>query len=678
MTPQNLMLLIAMFVFKSLVISGTQTTVHSHLPDCLIHVVNGEETQNLLEDGNNNAPFKQLFGPATTLSYTIHQISHFDFFPQSNYTDYLDEDFDIENVKLNVQSGFLRYIFRHSSSCLIFLIKTKTFNETRVAIQRSAHGTSEHVLFLIETFPMTVKNEVINGFENELLELDGTPFHAPIAFYCEKANEIAILCYFCPSELGRIQRVSIANETLWRGLLAHYKNLNSNGYGNEVDIPNNLGYMTENEVHCFKDYDRKRVRTNLFGEHVNCTVAEAWLLASFQSELNISISIRFSNQAGEKSYQKWMLQVRVGEGYAQVIPNIYIYSRGSLQLGKNLELDFMACMDLRKIQEFNFNIVTALDFTSWCSFILLIFLYGLAVQNIWKGLDLLCSFLGQPLMKKHAKSCLYIALVGITIFSYAYQSTLSADSMQLEGFPTFKKLVRKGYRVWVVAKGPVAIVVGSLSNYSKNALQRYLGVDATNLQYYVSGKGDQNMVTHYNNTLGLFRAAAKYKLFVSSISYLYMLKALGQKKFVVDNTLLCKVDRINRYVESSYGHTFRSWGYLSSRLSQMLQEFFVMGNRERLARLKEILHKIEMREVMVTQADALIEPKSINLKSAVGVCCWVYYAVGGFLLIWWGIRMSRIWKGNTNERLRYLRRTMFFKSRIPALKVFSVNVNSNP
>ncbi|CAL8068346.1 unnamed protein product [Orchesella dallaii] len=303
-----------MIILESLVISETQSTVQFHLSDCLIHVVNAEQTQNLLEDGNNNTPLTQLLGPATTLSYTIHQICHFDFLPQSNYTDYLDEDFDIDNVEVNLQSGFLRYIFRLSSSCLIFLIKTTTFNETRIAIQRSAHGTSEHVLFLIETFPVTVENEVINGFENELFELDGTSFHAPIAFYSEKVKGLAILCYFCPSELGRIQLVSIGNETLWLGLPAHYKNLNSNGYGNQVVIPNTMAYLTEEDMHCFKDYHSGRVRTNLFGEHVNCSVAEAWSIASIQSALNISISVRLSNQAEEISYQNWMLQVSVAEG----------------------------------------------------------------------------------------------------------------------------------------------------------------------------------------------------------------------------------------------------------------------------------------------------------------------------------------------------------------------------
>ncbi|CAL8068354.1 unnamed protein product [Orchesella dallaii] len=675
MATLNSMIFVATLILKSLVLSESQTTVHSHLSDCLIHVINGEETQNLIENGNNNAPLTHLLGSATTLSYTIHQISHFDFFPQSNYTDYFDEDFDIDDVKVNVQSRFLRYIFRLSSSCLIFLLKTTTFNETRIAIQRSAHGTSEHVLFLIETFPMTVENEVINGFENELFELEGTPFNAPIAFYTEKTKEFLMICYFCPPELGRIQRVSIGKEILWIGLLAHHKNLNSKGYGKQVVIPNPVAYMSEKEIHCFKDYDPKRVRTNLFGEHLNCTLAEAWLLASIQSTLNISISIRFSTQVEEISYQNWMLQIRAGDGYAQVIPNIYIYSRGSLHLGDNFEMDFLACMDLRKVQEFNFNITSALDFTSWCSFTLLILLYGLAVQNIWKGLDFLCTFFGKPLMKKHAKSCVCITLAAISIFSYAYQSTLSAESMQLSEFPTFKKLMREGYRVWVVTMDVVGIVSKSLSNYTKNGLQRYFGVDATNLQYYYAGKGDQNMSTHYNNTLGLFMAATKYKLFITSLSHFYMFKALGQKKVFVNNNLLCKVDRITDDFDMSYGQTFRSWGYLSNRFSQVLETSFSSGERERLTRLKEILHKIEIRELMVTQADALIEPKSINLRSAVVVCCWVYFAVGGLLFISWVIGMSRIWSRYINSRLMYLAQINMRKSRIPGLDIIEVKTN---
>ncbi|CAL8068328.1 unnamed protein product [Orchesella dallaii] len=641
-----LVVLIAENKISGSILSENNVTVNTSIINCLIHTIYGDTLKFPTEKITRDSLLYTLFDKTTLLSYTFHKTSQFNLLPISNYSDYSNDDFDPEDIKVDSQKGFLRFNFKLSSACTVFIIKTQTYNETLQAIQSSGYGTSEEVMFLIETLSFTEENKLINGFIEDLFQSEGPPFHAPIAFLNPFIKEIVTFCYFCPTDSDFGKLIPLPPETfgLLNLLRSQHVLLNSNGYGNLVLIPDNFAYSTEESPNCFKHYDRQRSRTSLFGDHVNCNVSYLWGLASIQSVLNISFRYGGSEIDQENGNQKWMLQINVGEGMSQFIPNVYMFTRGSIQFGENLEIDSLACMDINQLQAFDFSVISALDFPTWCNIILPIFLYGFIFMKIWKGFDLVWTFFGKPLTKQHARGCVFIVLAAFSFLSMTYQSTLSAESMKLTEFPAIKKLVKDGYRFWVVEKALVVSIMGSLSNSTKNGMKKYFGMNPADPDIAFAGKGEQNIAFHYNNTLSLFLAAAKYKLFVTSISYFSMLKAFGKQLFFVNENLLCKVDGMASTFEVAYGRTIRTWAYLSNRFSKVVAILFSSGDYERTMRLNNVLSKIELKKVQITKAGTFMESKPIGLTSVVGVCCWINFAVGGLALFWWCMKMSTMWR----------------------------------
>ncbi|CAL8068316.1 unnamed protein product [Orchesella dallaii] len=609
------------------IISEVQEPQPISLSHCFIQLIH----DNKIRATKSDSILPLIFEETTTLSYTIQQLEYFNLLPELN-----DTVFDTKNdVKLGSQSGFFRFIFRLSNSCITFLIKTSTFNETIQAIQNSGHGTSDNVLFIIETSPLTDVNEVIYGFKNTLLNSEGPPFHAPLAFFNPETNEIAIFCYFCsPSKILLL----IVAPTTWNTLQNQHFQINSNGYGNVVIILDTFRHTTEAEENCFVHYDSRRTRTNLFGEHVNCTIAEAWLRASTQLKLNISF--KFNTMITEEHLShNWMLQVRIGEGLYLRIPNEYIYTRGSLIIADELVLDWMGCLEANKLQSFKFSIISVLDLTSSCILI------------------------HSPIFALRFHVAEHLERVRL------------ADSMQLSEFPSFKSLVKKGYRFWVVKKEFTVGFIKSFSSWTRSRLGSHIGGDPTDPRYYFAGEGHQNMVSYYNNTLSLFEAAAKYKLLITSLSFPETLKMIGQQLVSVNRNLICKVDQTSREVELTFDFTFRVWGYLSRECSKVLAILLSSGDFARLTKLNKASRGRDITNLRLTKVSTFIEPKPISLTSAVGVCCWICFGVGGFLFVWWSICMFKFWRRIIRNKVMYLRERLFPKSRVP--KVNWINVRSN-
>ncbi|CAL8136816.1 unnamed protein product [Orchesella dallaii] len=602
-----------------------------------------------------------LFDSTTTLSYSIQEPEFFSLLPERNNTNYLDDDFDIDDVQVDIVTGYFRFYFRLSDSCMLFLINTPTLNETLSTIRQSGHGTSEQVLFLIETSPLNEENEIINGFVKDLFNSEGIPFHAPIAFINKESNEIALFCYFCPS--SNIEVLNASTKNTWNDLQSQYLRTNLNGYGNLVIIPESGGHTPAIDEPCLKHYDSKRRRTNLLGEHVNCPLDEMWIIGSLQPILNISLTLDTSRRIEGNNYQKWMLQCRVSEGIFQFIPNIYVYTNGSLIIAGKTDLNWMACLNVHHVQSFGPNIITVLDLTSWLILGGLLLLYGFILKNICKGFDLFWTLVGKELLHKHDRKSLFLFLIALSLLSYTYGSIVSAESMQLTEFPEFKMLLKKGYRFWLPEVRPLLVVFGSLSNWTKNAMGGYLGGNPLDPRYYFAGKGEQNITLHSNDALSLLKAAAKFKLFINSLSDRHIIQAVGRQMVSVNKNLICKVKSMSG-VDLKADHTFRVWGYLSSRFSQLLT--IINGEYARVSRLKQFKAQIRMRNLEITKTIKLFDPKPIDLTSAVGLCCAICLAVYLCVFICWGIVMFKHW------RRMYLRHTLIPKSRISDLKSIQI------
>ncbi|CAL8067986.1 unnamed protein product [Orchesella dallaii] len=622
-----------------------------YVAHCLIHVIyKNPTTAPNIDRRPADSLLPMFFGNATTFSYTFHQIEYFNFLPGPNHTDYSEEDFDSENVPVNTKSGFHRFGLRLSCSlCTAYVINTQTFNETLTAIRHSGQGTSEHVMFLIDAVPLTTENNVIRGLVEDLFLSEGTPFHAPILFFNAETKELATYCYCCPSDLERIHILGCSK--VGCNLNEEAQKYNLEGYGSSVFIPNSLGILKEAGENCFRHYHTGREQTHLFGEDVDCLYPELWIAAPIQQRLNISFTIDTSRKPDE---QKWSLQIRFAEGLQLVIPNYYLFTRGSVIISEKLEMDLLACLDIQKVQAFDFGIISALDIASWCVLVGLIFLYGLVTQNIWKGLDVLLTFIGKSVVQKHVKSCLYIVLVSTSMLSYIYQSTISAESMKLTEFPEFRELFRKDYRIWVEMKAPVTSIVKLFSNYSKNGLEKFTGVDITEPNLYFEGEGDQHMANPYNNTVGMLERAARYNLFVTSLTEFAMFKVVGWSTFSVNEKLLCKVDRVTEDFDLPFGYTMRTWGYLSVPFSKLVATNLISGAYDRVLKLRQGVIKSEMTKWHKDAAN-FMDPKPIGLMSPLGVYCGIIFATFGIALVWWGIKVCSEWPTDIVSKVRNMR-----------------------
>ncbi|CAL8136793.1 unnamed protein product [Orchesella dallaii] len=506
---------------------------------------------------------------------------------------------------------------------MLFLINTPSFNETLTAIQRSGHGTSDHVLFLIETSPLTEENEVLHGFVNDLFNSGGTPFHAPIGFFNQETNELAIFCYFCPS--SKIEFLNAGEKYKWNDLHSMHLKTNSNGYG------------------------------------------------SLQPRLNISLTLDTSRRIEGNNYQKWMLQFSFFEGGFLVIPISNIYTRGSLITAIDKKLKWMACLNLQHLQSlFGLNSINALDLTSWCILAGLLLLYGFLFKNIWKGLDLFWTLVGKELLHKHDRKSLFILLTALSILSYTYESIVSADSMQLTEFPPFKTLIRKGFRFWLPQMGSFYVVSSSLSNWTKNILRDYFGDEPLDPRYYFAGEGQQSITFYNNDTLGLVKAVAKLKLFITNLAYFHMVKAVGKQMVSVNRNLICKVESVSTGGELSIDYSFRTWGYLSSRCSKLLANLFSSGDYVRVFQLKQFQAENDMKNLQLKKTGQLFEPKPICLTSAVGLCSLSCIVFGFLIFIWWGIAMVKSWRKMVRIKIVYFWQRFVSKPRIPDLKVIKV------
>ncbi|CAL8136795.1 unnamed protein product [Orchesella dallaii] len=290
---------LAVFLFTfQILISHVHSTKPPLLTNCFVQIIYVKT----IPSPRENLVLALLFDSTSTLSYSIQEFELFSLLPGKNYSNYLDDNFDIADVKVDILTGYFRLHFRLSDFCMLFLIKSPTFNESLTAIQHSGHGTSDYgVLFLIETSPLDEESEVLHGFVYDLFNSEGTPFHSPIAFFNQDTNKIAIFCYLCAS--SKIEFLKADRKNLWNDLQTMHFQINSNGYENLVIIPDSFSHSPGHEP-CLKYYNGKRSLTNLFGEHVNCYHPETWALASIQPILNVSLTSNTSLRIEGNNHQK--------------------------------------------------------------------------------------------------------------------------------------------------------------------------------------------------------------------------------------------------------------------------------------------------------------------------------------------------------------------------------------
>ncbi|CAL8131283.1 unnamed protein product [Orchesella dallaii] len=629
-------------------------------PNTFINIIINDETKNLFDDQNVNFNF-----PFTSqeknqlLSYTIHDVINFNFLPwRDNDTDYNVYQNE-RSIDIDFSTGYFRYGYRLDNPTIAFLIRTTSFNETIATIQKSGYGESEKALFVIETSSFLESDSIIAGFRNNLFQSTGIPFHAPIIFYTTFLQVIGVFCYFCPMKKEQIQMVH-GRRIPYDNVLSIYTNLNSNGYGKTLFVQDPFGYTGSSEDTCFKNYSTKRVRTNLFGEHVNCSIEYAWEFGLVGRYFNFTVTFDKSTKSNE-NIDKWLVQLRLAEAIRYDIPNHYIQTRGAIIPIDQVKLDLMGCQFKADLQIMHFGVATALDAFTWGVIFYIALLYAFISGRISRGLDILWIFFGKPLQCTHKMSSVFFIMLMISMLSYIYQSVMSADSMQLSEFPTLREMTGKGYRTWVVKGYDIAIEtsLAMLSNSTKESLNKF----GIRRGFFHSRGGKQGLENFYHDVPALFRKATTLKYFISSASYSQVLNAIGKNNIVYMNQdLVCTVYRTNDFVDLPYIYSLRIWSYLSTQMSRFFNLMLENGMYDRIHHLHTAIASAVKKQLQIESANGLLKPNAITLMSAVGTSCLIHCSVGSLLFIWWGIQMVILLRSGTldcnffREKLQRLRR----------------------
>ncbi|CAL8136762.1 unnamed protein product [Orchesella dallaii] len=484
---------------------GTDMMNFQKSSDCLINIVHSTANNSALPmisfHTGKEFPFSEF--QSSLLTQAIFEVESFNLLPvnSDSFLGYDDDYDEYSGIMTNVslQNGYFRYQRKLMKFCLLFLLLTSSFFDTANSIQKSGYGTSPNVLFLVETttFSIPSENELLNGFEKNLFQLEGSPFHASIVFYSQSPQIYSIFCYFCPDKFIMVE-IPKDQKSILNQLTSSLNEVNSKGYGKTFLIEDKMSQTSESEP-CLKYYSNARVRSNLFGEHVNCHISELWELGWTQKLLNLTATV---DQAAQNlEYHKWFLHLRLGEGTQQVIPQV-IYSRGYILIPYDEPLSAMACLYAKSSRGFfDFTIISAFDWPTWICLLASVLIYGFVFENFWNGIDTLWIFFGISVTRRHKRVGFASILIPFYILNMIYQSLISAESMQPAEFPTLRHLIRdEEYRFWVINKDLVLKFFGTPSNRTKRVgLKKFLGVEVSSPHIYVQGEGADNILTYSRN-----------------------------------------------------------------------------------------------------------------------------------------------------------------------------------
>ncbi|CAL8076257.1 unnamed protein product [Orchesella dallaii] len=559
-------------------------------------------------------------------TFTLYNVDKFDFLPWSNHTAEYELFLNENSLNVSIATGYFRFTRRLSKSCIIFMITTSSFTKTVRAIQRSGYGISDNAMFLIATSSLTEEDEIVSGFLNKLFDSEGPAFHAPISFITYPEGQIGMFCYFCQEKQKRIQKLE--GKQYYVHMQIALKKINSNGYGQKLYLSNYYIVYRERAQSCFNFYNRNRVRTNLFGEHVTCNNPKFWEMAFLQGYFNVTAMFVGHWKVDDK---KWFLRVELKQNFGSSVTNDYLQFRASIQTIEEIWLEILSCQKLRDIQQISWGITSGFDGWIWGCLIFSLGIYSLPYGSIKKGLDLTLTFFGQSLMCTHRKCMVFTLLLMVSLLSYIYQSVVSVDAMQLAGFPTLPQLINEGYKIWEdyvhrIHKEYVTAVLYRRVKYHIDS-PRNAFVDN---RFYAEGKG-----------LAFYTRMATLKGLITSGTHSELISIIGRGNTIyIGKNLVCKVFRPTGEMSLYVRYSLRFWSYLSGPFSNAVKQFGAAGLYERVLRLSRDSAATEMRTLRLTKADAFLEPLPISLLSAIGIFCFIQLALVGTALVWvllcWG------------------------------------------
>ncbi len=349
-----------------------------------------------------------------------------------------------DDLKMTINTKFLKFIGKYSEPCMSFLLLTETFNSTSTAIHQSGYGTSNNVLFLVNGSATEIVQEFNKDISKSNLEFS---FNAPIVFYTK--NKISIYYYFRPGMIEKYHDISEKMTGWWsysnilRSIQLHSKSeyrynaslyIGTNPEWELEDLTGGTCVTSEN----YKFY--KNVQS--------CHYAEIVILRELGYKFNLSfLNIKeFSEDDGDND---WRLQVKWNEMMRMTVRNVLIQKRGSHLILQQSNIYLVYCSKKSEIEHMNWHIyVTNFNYVIWCWILLIPVVLGFIYGGIFKGIDILWLFFGLHFWTKHPKKFLILYMVPMIFLSAHYDGQLSTDFIHMKTPKDTPDLFKLGYQLW--------------------------------------------------------------------------------------------------------------------------------------------------------------------------------------------------------------------------------------
>ncbi|CAL8127573.1 unnamed protein product [Orchesella dallaii] len=539
------------------------------------------------------------------LTYTLFNIYLLNFA--------FNEEDEFEENPLTLKQGYARFTSRfQNNGCILFLLLTPTLSETLNAIQQSGYGTSEYVLFLIPHLSSDTENEIINGFNGDLLLLadETLPFHADVLFHQPKKYR-KLFCLFCPQKLNDVK---LGADISLSQLKLFSRKLKGNGNGQTFVFPEPLGSSPKYKQNkCLAPLTKTSKQNFRYSTSILCSASEIFILGSLQPILNVTLTM--DSNSVDSNVQDWFLNVRQ-EGITFLSPNAYYLKvRGSIIPTEGYTFDVMVCQNKGHLLGFDFELVTSHDALIFLCIILTCVSYAFVYKNLYKGLDFLLAFIGKPFGYKHPRKFLLLYLIPAAIFTWCFQSFVSSDTLKLLDFPTYDQFRDSGFKF--VAPNYKQLL-GLSKTLSKDTQEKIASLTGPAETMFFPVVGNMTRWKFYENWNNIINSAVNFRLFITGLLKPELFQALDTDVFYVKDEILCKIFHLSKRSPLSLEFVFRSWSYMSFRFKQVFGKFVESGIYNGVRRLFYASKRKKLAGLKIRPANAIIQPKPLGRHSAVG------------------------------------------------------------
>ncbi|CAL8068320.1 unnamed protein product [Orchesella dallaii] len=604
---------------------------------CFIRIVYETNSNvTLLSDSNISLPITAKTSSENTITYTIHDLQHFDF------------AFDVEDVYINDQltifHGYFKFFSKYHEICNAFILLTQTFNGTTTAIQNSGYGTDESATFFVVV--KCCNNLLLSGnntsdFITEITSFESessNAFYPNLAFIVlpefQQTDQIKVYayCYYCPINLHELYHDYDSHTLSFLAVRSDCQRLNNNGWSRKIIVL---------EPAPPKEYENLVININErigegrknFQKHLKESyIAEYFLFRMVSDLINMTIDPELKeHKADDDPETYWHLNIKVICTNLLTQRNEIAATRGSNVLTNQVKLELIYCMKISQLVKVKWDIYfKVLDPLTWLCLFLVILGYAFIYQSVWQAVDLVWILFDLEFWRRHPRKILVTYLIGAMFLPWAYDSGMSTDFIDFD-FPIYiKDMIDDGYRLFKPGVTSETDVFDQIQNLIPKPFMNFFEANMGFIdieRFFYREKG----FNFSGNSNVRVKAMADNKLFLqngpeNSFTFPSLFVVLSTtKNAVLEKDFVCGSVKQYPSYNLQMSQSFRFRGYMSTQFVNLLERLLEAGL------VKFIQNLITLGSALGTMPriddlNSVLSSTTLGVRTPLGVICGAYVA----------------------------------------------------